>query len=185
MLVLTDARVSDGPAAAARADFARARRRERAAGLRRWLTARGPSAGGLRHLGDVAVLVRGPARLRPIPVDAIVGTVDATADFDAHFRPATERVAARWQSVARAHRSGLGLPPIAVIERTDGYYVLDGRHRVSVARARGDRDIDAWTSAGAAARPRPAHRREGPEHGAACPVGQSRPRATAASVRSC
>jgi hypothetical protein len=146
--------------------------------------ARSPSAAGPRHLGDVAVLAAGPARLRPIPVDAIVGTVDATTDFDAGFRPATERVAARWQSVARAHRSGQGLPPIAVIERGDGYYVLDGRHRVSVARALGDRDIDAWTSAGPAARPRPPHRRDEPEHGAAWPVGQSRARAAAASMRS-
>jgi hypothetical protein len=74
-----------------------------------------------------------------------VGTVDATTDFDAGFRPATHRVSTRWQSVARAHRSGRALPPIAVIERRDGYYVLDGRHRVSVARALGQRDIDAWT----------------------------------------
>jgi hypothetical protein len=27
---------------------------------------------------------------------------------------------------------------------SDGYYVEDGRHRVSVARAIGQRDIDAW-----------------------------------------
>jgi hypothetical protein len=43
-----------------------------------------------------------------------------------------------------------------VIERPDGYYVLDGRHRVSVARALGQRDIDAWTSpAGPVVRARP------------------------------
>jgi hypothetical protein len=28
----------------------------------------------------------------------------------------------------------------------DGYYVLDGRHRVSVALAAGRREIDAWVS---------------------------------------
>ena len=32
-----------------------------------------------------------------------------------------------------------------LIERPDGYYVVDGRHRVSVARAASQHDIDAWT----------------------------------------
>jgi len=78
-----------------------------------------------------------------IPLRAIVGTVDATNDFDAEFRPATNRVADRWQRVALAHRRGHALPPITVIERPDGYYVIDGRHRVSVARALGQTDIEA------------------------------------------
>jgi hypothetical protein len=85
-------------------------------------------------------------RLRPIPLEAIVGTVDTAIDFDAGFRLATDRIATRWQSIARAHRAGRSLPPISVLERPDGYYVLDGRHRVSVARALGHGDIDAWTS---------------------------------------
>ena len=59
-------------------------------------------------------------------------------------------MASRWQSIARAHRDGRPLPPIAVIERPDGYYVLDGRHRVSVARALGHHSIDAWASPGLA-----------------------------------
>jgi hypothetical protein len=131
---------------AARADFARARRRQWAARARRRLIAHEATPTRPRDLGDVPALSAGPARLRPIPLEAIVGTVDATTDFDAGFRPATDRVSTRWQSVARAHRSGRALPPIAVIERRDGYYVLDGRHRVSVARALGHRDIDAWAS---------------------------------------
>jgi hypothetical protein len=152
-----DGAVTPMAAAAARADFERVRRRQRAARARRRLMAHRPTASRPRHLADVAALSWSPARLRPIRLEAIVGTVDATADFDAGFRPATDRVSARWQSVARAHRSGRALPPIAVIERRDGYYVLDGRHRVSVARALGHRDIDAWTSpATPAPRARPA-----------------------------
>ena len=92
-----------------------------------------------------AVLASG--RMRPIPLGAIVGTVDPTTDFDAGFRPAADRVSSRWQSIARAHRDGRALPPIVVLERPDGYYVLDGRHRVSVARALGHETIDAWASA--------------------------------------
>ena len=69
-------------------------------------------------------------------------------DFDASFSPARERVAPRWQSIARAHHDGHTLPPIKVIELPDGYYVVDGRHRVSVARALGHAEIEAWTSRG-------------------------------------
>jgi hypothetical protein len=131
--------------AAARADFARARRGQRVASARRRLTRR-PGRTRPRALGDLAALYWRPARLRTNPLAEIVGTVDATGDFDAQFRPTTDRVSLRWQRVAGAHRAGRPLPPIAVIERPDGYYVLDGRHRVSVARELGRRAIDAWTS---------------------------------------
>ena len=132
--------------AGARADFERARRGYLAARIGRLLKARRPSRTRPRDLGDVPGLFWRSARLRPIPLDAIVGTVDPTTDFDAGFRPAADRVSSRWQSVARAHRQDRPLPPIAVVERPDGYYVLDGRHRVSVARALGHTHIDAWAS---------------------------------------
>jgi hypothetical protein len=128
----------------ARADFERARRGYLTARVGRLLKTRRLSRTRPRDLGDVAALFWHSARLRAIPLDAIVGTVDPTSDFDAGFRPAADRVSSRWQSVARAHREGRSLPPIAVIERPDGYYVLDGRHRVSVARALGHARIEAW-----------------------------------------
>jgi hypothetical protein len=149
LVLVPEPSTSDGTTAAAgaaRADFARARRRARAARARRRLRVHRRAATRPRDLGDVAALSGGPAQLRPIRLDEVVGTVDATADFDAGFRPATDRVAARWQSVARAHRSGRALAPIAVVESGDGFYVLDGRHRVSVARALGHSDIDACVS---------------------------------------
>jgi hypothetical protein len=127
------------------ADFRRARRRQRAGRAWRWLKGHRVACRP-RDLENVAALSRRPARLRPIPLPAIVGTVDPTKDFDARFRPATDRIASRWQRIARAHRAGRSLPPITVIERPDGYYVLDGRHRVSVARALGHDVIDAWVS---------------------------------------
>jgi hypothetical protein len=132
--------------AGARADFERARRRYLTARVGRLLKAHRLSRTRPRDLGDVAALFWHSTRLRSIPLDAIVGTVDATTDFDAGFRPAAQRVSSRWQSVARAHRDGRPLPPIAVIERPDGYYVIDGRHRVSVARTLGHIHIDAWAS---------------------------------------
>lgn len=126
-------------------DFRRARRSSQLARAVRRLTTR-PDRERPRDLDDLATLSWGARRLRPIPLDAIVGTVDATRDFDASFRPATNRIAPRWERVARAYREGRPLPPISVLERPDGYYVIDGRHRVSVARALGQTDIDAWTS---------------------------------------
>jgi hypothetical protein len=63
---------------------------------------------------------------------------------DDRFRPRTDRVRRRWERVALAYRTGVGLPPITAVERADGLYVIDGRHRVSVAAACGHRSIDAW-----------------------------------------
>jgi hypothetical protein len=142
---------------AARAHFVRARRAHRTARARRALTVRRPSRTRPRDLANTAALTWRTGRLRAIPLDLIVGTVDPTLDFDAEFRPATDRVASRWESIVRAHHEGRVLPPIEVIERPDGYYVLDGRHRVSVARALDRHDIDAWPRpAGLVSRARPA-----------------------------
>ncbi len=143
---MSQATLSTTAAVGARADFERARRGYLAARVGRLLMARSPSRTRPRDLGDVAALPWNSTRLRSIPLDAIVGTVDATSDFDAGFRPAADRVSPRWRSVAAAHRDGRPLPPIVVIERRDGYYVLDGRHRVSVARTLGHSHIDAWAS---------------------------------------
>ena len=131
----------------ARADFERARRGYLTARVGGLVRAPRASRTRPRDLGDVEALSWHSARMRPVRLTAIVGTVDPTTDFDAGFRPATDRVSNRWQSIARAHRGGRALPPIVVLERPDGYYVLDGRHRVSVARALGHETIDAWTSA--------------------------------------
>jgi hypothetical protein len=135
------------PAFDARDDFVRARRAARAArllGRRRRVP---------RTLTDAASLPRERARLEVIPTDAIVGTLEPTIAFDAGFGPTSDHVRARWERIAFAHRTGVSLPPITVLERPDGYYVVDGRHRVSVARALGHRDIEARvTRAGTAGR---------------------------------
>ena len=104
-----------------------------------------PGSGHPRALDGVSALSWHASRLRVIPLLDVVGTVDATHDFDARFRPAAPllRLAARWQRVALAHRQARPLPPISVIQRPEGYYVIDDPHRVSVARALRRRDIDA------------------------------------------
>jgi hypothetical protein len=149
-------------------DFQRARRAYLAARVVRWLTPgrRGPSR-PLALEGVPALSWQG-ARLSVIPLAAVIGTVDVTYDFDARFRPAAPYLASRWQNVALAHRRGVPLPPISVIQSPDGYYVLDGRHRVSVARALRHRDIDAWVSPAVAVRsaaPRGSRPAPRPRHG--------------------
>ena len=63
-----------------------------------------------------------------------VAVIDARADFDR---------ARRAQRVALAQRRGVPRPPILLAEGPGGYYVVDGRQRVSVARATGRREIEA------------------------------------------
>jgi hypothetical protein len=127
----------------AQADFLRARRAHAAARVGRWLAGK-RRCRYPRLLGDSAPMVSGGRRLAVVPLDSIVGTVERTAHFDAAFRPASEVVRYRWERIALAHRSGIALPPIEVWAGPDGYYVADGRHRVSVGHALGHRDINAW-----------------------------------------
>lgn len=86
-----------------------------------------------------------PARpiIRSVPLDQIVGSENRTADFDVCFRPVNRALRDRWRRVAVAMESGVALPPVDLIETHLGYFVRDGHHRVSVARALGLREIDA------------------------------------------
>jgi len=81
--------------------------------------------------------------VREIPLAAIVGTFDAgrARDFDGGFRPEA-RTRRRWLSVWRADTT----PPITVMEICGVYAIVDGHHRVSVARARGAATITAVVS---------------------------------------
>lgn len=82
--------------------------------------------------------------IRTIPLDAIVGSVDRPrGEFDRSFRPASRRLRDRWTRVAKARREGAPMPPIDVYRVGDLYFVEDGHHRVSVARALGDATIEA------------------------------------------
>jgi hypothetical protein len=90
--------------------------------------------------------------LREVPLNRIRGTQGRVSDFDAQFRPVAERVKNRWVSVAAAWYQGLGLPPVELVKMGSFYFVVDGNHRVSVARAMGKHEIDAevveWQVAG-------------------------------------
>ena len=127
-------------------DFLRARRAQLAARAARRLRIRARGCAHPRTLAAAAARSARPPRIDVIPLSSIVGTVEPSPHFDARFRPASQHLRARWERVALAHRRGVSLPPIAVLQGPDGYYVIDGRHRVSVALALGRRDIDAFVT---------------------------------------
>lgn len=137
------ARATGMPHLDAHDDFLRARRAQLAARAGRLLSGRRGRRVPRTLCGAVPSR---SARLTVIPVARVVGTLEPTIHFDASFRPASEHVRARWERVALAHRKGAPLPPISVLARPDGYYVVDGRHRVSVARALGHAEIEAWVT---------------------------------------
>ena len=84
--------------------------------------------------------------VQEIPVDKIVGSAASAAkavDFDPAFLPTTPRLRDRWTRIYREMVEGAELPPIDVYRVGDGYYVIDGHHRVSVARSLGRPTITA------------------------------------------
>jgi ParB-like nuclease family protein len=80
--------------------------------------------------------------VRSIPLDHVVGTDSRRQDFDREFQPRRGEVRSRWQRVARAFPDG-DFPTIVVHKLGDAYFVIDGHHRVAVARSRGMETIDA------------------------------------------
>ena len=84
-----------------------------------------------------------PIGVKVVTLDAIVGTIDRGRDFDRRFRPTSARVRSRWEQIAAAMRRGESMPPVDLLKVGEIYFVRDGHHRVSVARAVGRTDIDA------------------------------------------
>jgi hypothetical protein len=83
------------------------------------------------------------AGVQTVSICQIRGSEGRTADFDADFRPLRTHNRERWQNVAVAHQMGASLPPVELIQVDDTYFVRDGHHRVSVARAFGQEYIEA------------------------------------------
>jgi hypothetical protein len=78
-----------------------------------------------------------------VPVSHIVGSLGRAEDFDRWFMPRSDRMQERWVRVDRAFQAGDHLPPVELIKVGPVYFVVDGNHRVSVAKAMGQDYIDA------------------------------------------
>ncbi len=94
-------------------------------------------------LKKLPVMNRHDAGLATIPLNKIRGSEGRVTDFDSEFLPLTPHSAERWVSIYNAYDEGKSLPPIEVVRVGDDYYVRDGHHRVSVAKAIGQTHIEA------------------------------------------
>jgi hypothetical protein len=82
--------------------------------------------------------------VRTINLHQIQGSEGRVQDFDLRFYPRNKAGRDRWENIARLRWLGKALEPIDVIQVGSIYFVRDGHHRVSVARALGQRLIDAY-----------------------------------------
>jgi len=80
--------------------------------------------------------------IKDIRVAEIVGTLNRETDFDSQFRPLKKHNEERWINIYILNEQD-GWSPIVVHKVGEQYFVEDGHHRVSVARAIGMEFIEA------------------------------------------
>lgn len=106
-----------------------------------------PEEATLISLNDVKQMIKSSSEtyigMKVIPIEKIVGSEGRYKDFDNRFFPKSTHLKNRWQHVDEAALNDVTLPPIKVYEIAGLYFVRDGNHRVSVAKARGTEFIDA------------------------------------------
>jgi hypothetical protein len=81
--------------------------------------------------------------VKTVAIDQIRGSEGRCRYFDRDFRPLHDKARGRWLNIARARQQGKSLPPVVLVQVGDTYFVRDGHHRISVARALGQLDIEA------------------------------------------
>lgn len=128
-------------------DFELARRK---AAWRDWLSRLTRKKNNLLSLDEIRqrLLLTGQHYLgyRMVPLDKIVGSEGRFLEFDRAFYPREKRTKDRWLKIDQAHYDDVVLPPVELIKVGQLYFVRDGNHRVSVARARGHQVIDAYVT---------------------------------------
>jgi hypothetical protein len=78
-----------------------------------------------------------------VRLDQIVGSLNRYHEFDRAFLPAEDQLAARWKNIDTAFYKDVSLPPVVLYKVGQVYFVVDGHHRVSVARQQGQEFIEA------------------------------------------
>ena len=104
----------------------------------------------LLHFDEVARRLRARQRIEKgtqmVRLDDIVGSVGRYKDFTREFLPRSGADKSRWMRIDTALNSLEGLPPVELFKLGDAYFVRDGNHRVSVARANGLSHIEAYVT---------------------------------------
>ena len=81
--------------------------------------------------------------VRLVALAQITGSEGRAADYDIDFLPRQQHDEERWVGVATARRLGKPMPPVELVQIGSNYFVRDGHHRVSIARALGELEIEA------------------------------------------
>ena len=128
----------------ARNDFSKLRTQQT---FRRILSLLKAQKDEMLSLGDVRSLLRPDSEIyqgmQTVPIAKIIGSEGRYRDFDRAFLPRHDKLMGRWMRVDLAHYQNVPLPPIQLFEIGGVYFVRDGNHRVSVAKAQGAEFIDA------------------------------------------
>lgn len=128
----------------AESDFARARNKALFNEIQHLLT---PEEAAMISLKAVRKVIKTQSEtyigMKVIPINKIVGSEGRYRDFDNQFFPKRSIIKERWEHVDEAVIKDIVLPPIKVYELGGLYFVRDGNHRVSVAKAKGVEFIDA------------------------------------------
>jgi hypothetical protein len=82
-------------------------------------------------------------RGQAVLVERVHGSESRSMDFDRDFNPLQTHTRQRWLNVAKARLNDVPLPSVELIQLGNDYYVRDGHHRISVAKALGQIYIDA------------------------------------------
>lgn len=124
--------------------YARARDRGQWGLLWSGLTGRAHCLLALGEVNDACTVhTHHDAGIRTVPIDQIRGSESRYTDFDRDFNPLQEHGRDRWLHIAQARERGKALPPVELVQIGEIYFVQDGHHRISVARALGQRTINA------------------------------------------
>lgn len=81
--------------------------------------------------------------LHAVPLHLVVGSENRCKDFDKQFTPFSERNHQRWLRISDMFIKGESIPAVELIQVGQSYFVRDGHHRISVAKALGKKFIDA------------------------------------------
>jgi len=81
--------------------------------------------------------------LQSVPINSIIGSQGRYRNFTRNFLPLEENLRTRWKQVEAAVSSGRDLPPVQLYKVCNAYFVKDGHHRISVAKTKNKRTIEA------------------------------------------
>lgn len=130
-------------------DFRRAR--SKAAMQRFWAGIKGRSLDLLPY-DEISTKLRAVSQtdrgVKQVPLKDIIGSVSRIQDFDRNFLPLRDDDMDRWAKVKTAMTSPLaqGVPPVSLYQIGDAYFVIDGNHRVSIAKEMGMETIEAYVT---------------------------------------